>query len=57
MTDGRTVPTGDTAVDAVLSGLEGAGDLGPAEEIEAYRAALDGLGRLLEEQPRMPGAG
>ncbi|MGW9552744.1 hypothetical protein ACWG8W_17020 [Citricoccus zhacaiensis] len=47
--------TGDPAADQILSGLIGAGELSPDEEIAAYREALDALAQLLEEQPRLPG--
>lgn len=47
--------TGDPAADAILSGLRGVEDLSPDEEFEAYRAALDSLAQLLEDQPRLPG--
>ncbi|MGM7667586.1 hypothetical protein [Microbacterium sp. A93] len=47
--------TGDPAADAILSGLQGVEDGRPDEEFEAYRAALDSLAQLLEDQPRLPG--
>jgi hypothetical protein len=47
--------TGDPAADAILSSLDGADELSPGDEVEAYRTALDALSRLLEEQPRHPG--
>lgn len=48
-------PTGDSAADAIVSGLNQADTLSPGDEVEAYRTALDSLSRLLEEQPRLPG--
>lgn len=50
-----SAPTGDHAADAILSALDGAEELSPDGEVEAYRSALDALTRLLEEQPRSPG--
>jgi hypothetical protein len=47
--------TGDPAADAIVSGLDGADELSPGDEVEAYRTALDALSRLLDEQPRIPG--
>lgn len=47
--------TGDPAADAILSDLRDAEDGSPDEEFEAYRAALDSLAQLLEDQPRLPG--
>lgn len=54
---GRPVPleTGDPAADAILGGLRDVDDLSPEDEFEAYRAALDALAQLLEDQPRLPG--
>lgn len=50
-----SAPTGDHTADAILSALDGAEELSPDGEVEAYRSALDALTRLLEEQPRSPG--
>lgn len=47
--------TGDPAADAILGDLRDAEDGSPDEEFEAYRAALDSLAQLLEDQPRLPG--
>lgn len=55
MSPGRSGPTGDPAADEILAGLEGADELNPGEEVEAYRTALDALSRLLDEPPRPPG--
>ncbi|VXB48594.1 hypothetical protein [Citricoccus sp. K5] len=54
-TEWTPATTGDPAADQILSGLIGAGELSPDEEIAAYREALDALAQLLEEQPRLPG--
>lgn len=48
-------PTGDPAADAILSRLQGVDGLSPDDEAEAYRAALEALAGLLDEQPRPPG--
>jgi hypothetical protein len=55
MSAGWPEPTGDPAADAIVSGLDGADELSPGDEVEAYRTALDALSRLLEEHPRLPG--
>jgi hypothetical protein len=55
MSDWTVEPTGEPAADAILEGLRDADELSPEDEIRTYRTALDALGRLLEEPPRVPG--
>jgi len=55
MSAGWPEHTGDPAADAIVSSLDGADELSPGDEVEAYRTALDALSRLLEEHPRLPG--